>query len=66
MPRPRNPHPSVPLELAIPADLRARLDLYLYSEVEQRVPHGAYSAFILPLIREALDRRNAATPRTLP
>ncbi len=56
MPRPRNPQPRTFLELSIPADLRARLDLYLYSEVEGRIPQGAYVNFILPLIRAELDR----------
>lgn len=56
MPRPRAAIPRRLLNLALPEDLRARLDLHLYSEVEGRVPQGAYQEFFSRLIREELDR----------
>lgn len=40
------------LHMALPEDVRAKLDLYLYSEVENRVPFGAYQAFFVQRIRE--------------
>lgn len=55
MPKPRNIIPPTKLTFSLPQDLRARLDLYLFSEVENRVPHGAYQDFLGELIREALD-----------
>ena len=43
------------LNTTIPGDLRARLDLHLYSEVEMRVPKGAYQRFICERIREFFE-----------
>ena len=51
MPKPRRTIRPTYLNLAIPEDIRAMLDLHLYSTVERRVPHGAYSAYITNLIR---------------
>ena len=42
----------VPLNTCIPEDLRGRIDLYLYSPLEQRVPVGAYQKFICSLIED--------------
>lgn len=52
MPRPPNVVRPVQLCLMLPEDIRGWLDLYLYSEVEGRVPQGAYQAFFLRKIRE--------------
>lgn len=54
---PRRPEliPRTRLETKIPEDIRARLDLFLYSELEQRVPQGAYQTFFLDRIREFFD-----------
>ena len=46
-----NPIPSVQLNLALPLDVHTRLSADLYSELEQRVPHGAYSKKLSELIR---------------
>lgn len=51
MPRKPNIIPSVPLSLMLPMDIRAKVDAILYSDLEQRVPHGAYQKFFLELIR---------------
>lgn len=40
------------LRTSIPEDLRAKLDAYLYSPLEQRIPKGAYQDFICSRIRE--------------
>lgn len=54
MPRPRRTIRPTQLNVSIPETLRAEVDLKLYSEVERRVPHGAYSAYICRLIEEDL------------
>ncbi len=61
MPKPRRTIRPTYLNLAIPEDVRALLDLHLYSELEGRVPHGAYSAFICDLIRKELRHDPAAS-----
>lgn len=45
------------LHLAIPEDLRARMDLHLYSQVEQRIPVGAYQDFLCGLAREFFEQK---------
>lgn len=54
------------LNLALPEDVRARLDLHLFSSVEGRVPHGAYSHYIANLIRQDLTNHDARTDRKVP
>ena len=39
----------------LPGDVRARLDLALYSELEHRVPLGAYQKFFLTMIKNFFD-----------
>lgn len=46
------------LEVYIPEDLRARLDLHLYSTLEGRVPHGAYKKFLCELMREFFSKQD--------
>lgn len=43
------------LELKLPEMLRTRLDLLLFSSLEGRVPHGAYSTFFEARLRAFLD-----------
>lgn len=52
MPRKRNLDPSVPLELKLPASLRTWLDLFLWSDLEGRVPQGKYQEFFVERIKE--------------
>ena len=59
MSRRRNVIPTVQLELKLPADLRAKLDLYLWSDVEGRVPQGRYQEFFVSLLNEFFNRRTA-------
>ena len=42
----------VSLHTTLPEDLWTRLTLHLYSEVEGKVPKGAYQSFIIDRIRE--------------
>lgn len=52
MARPKQIIRSVPCNISLPEDLKARIDLHLFSEVEGRVPFGAYREFFSMLIRE--------------
>lgn len=58
--RPPNVMRPVQLTTNIPEDLRAKLDLHLFSAVEGRVPHGAYSKFLGERIREFFDPQSPA------
>lgn len=58
MPKPPNVIRPTQLTVALPADIRARLDLHLWSDLERRVPHGAYAKFLTQLLREYFDARN--------
>jgi len=58
MSRRPNPIPSVQLNVALPLDVHTRLSAHLYSELEQRVPFGAYQRFLVELIRERFDGRS--------
>lgn len=63
MARPKRTLRPTYLHLAIPEDLRAYLDLRLFSPLERRVPLGAYSDYICRLIRQdLLANRFAPTP----
>lgn len=50
---PRKPEVDRPtrLELKLPESLRTRLDLYLFSELEGRVPKGKYQEFFAERVR---------------
>ena len=52
MPKPPNPIPSRVLNVALPLPVFTQMMLHLNSDLEGRVPHGAYSRFISELIRE--------------
>ena len=43
------------MSLWVPEDLRARLDLLLFSDLEGRVPFGAYTNFYSELLRTRLE-----------
>ena len=61
MPRPRNVIPTAALCLMLPEDLRGWLDLHLFSDVEGRVPQGAYQSFFVRKIREEMEHRRLDT-----
>lgn len=44
------------LHLSLPLSVRAKLDLHLYSNLEGRVPKGAYQQFIVERINEFFER----------
>lgn len=67
MARPPAVIPSRPLNLSFPEDLRARLDLVLFSSVEGCVPQGAYKEFFSARTREFFAwRRLDLAPYGLP
>jgi hypothetical protein len=43
--------PSQQLNVALPLPLYTQLSVHLYSELEGRVPHGAYSRFLIDMLR---------------
>lgn len=57
MPRPRNTESSVPLQLKLPESERARIDLLLWSEAEERVPQGAYLRFFRSVLALFFETR---------
>jgi len=52
----------IKLTTTFPEDVRVKLDLHLYSEVEQRVPKGAYQAFLVDRIRKFFSHRQLQLP----
>jgi hypothetical protein len=60
VPRPKKAIPSVTKEISLPPDLVARVDLALYSELEDRVPHGAWQRLLTELLANWLARVEAA------
>lgn len=54
MSRRPNAIPSVMLNVALPLDVHTQMNLHLYSDLEGRVPQGAYQRFLVELIRERL------------
>lgn len=58
MPRGRQPNPNKSIERKIqfPERLDTELQLLLYSEVEQRVPYGALSRLVAPVMEQFLTK----------
>lgn len=52
MPRRPDLDPPTQLEVSIPTSIRAQLDLSLFSNLEGRVPQGAYKTFFVERIKE--------------
>jgi hypothetical protein len=52
----------VKLTTTFPEDIRLKLDLYLFSQAEQRVPKGAYQTFLLERIRKFFANRQLQLP----
>ena len=57
----RNHH----LHTTIPVELHSRLEQFLMSEVEGRVPQGAYQQFICERIQEFFNRLDGITGESL-
>lgn len=52
MPRPHKIIRPRTLHIVLPEDILARLELYLYSPSQQRIPYGAYTEFFSKRIEE--------------
>lgn len=57
MARPRKAIRPVEKTVSLPEDLVARVELELYSELEGKVPFGAWQKYLERLIRSDLDSR---------
>jgi hypothetical protein len=66
MARQKNVIPTIEKKLQIAADLCARMELELYSDVEEKIPYGAQSEFINNLIREHYKRIDAVAAAVAP
>ena len=51
MPRPSKAVKSVPLNLSLDGDIAERMKKDLFSELEQKIPHGAQSKLINSVLR---------------
>ena len=56
MGRPAAINPTVSIHTWLRKDLMTKVDLLLWSEVENRVPHGAYQRFFTELITAHFDK----------
>lgn len=57
MPRPRKIDRPVQKEVSIPQSIYASVELELWSELEECVPRGSWSALVEQLLREWLAQR---------
>ena len=62
MPKPRKAIRPVEKSISLPQDLCAKVDLLLYSEVEERVPHGSWAKYVQDLIEADLAQRAQVKP----
>lgn len=51
MPRVKRINRPVEKKISLPEDLVAQVDLHLYSELEEKVPFGSWSALVETLLR---------------
>jgi hypothetical protein len=63
MPKPRRTDRPVEKSINLPQTLCAQVDLLLYSELEGRVPFGAWSKLIEQLLKSHVDKLSAAGAR---
>jgi len=57
--KPRRLQRSVEKTICLDEDLVRSVDLLLFSEVERRVPFGAWKAFLTTCIQEKLEKMRA-------
>lgn len=58
MPRPPAIIPNRHVHTTLPPELATRLELFLFSEAEQRVPKGAMQQFLIQRISEFFSHRS--------
>ena len=59
MGRPKKAVRPIEKNISLPEDICAQVDLRLFSLLEGRVPHGAWSRYITGLIRQDLSAKGA-------
>lgn len=57
MPRRPNVIPSIGIHLMLPEDIYTKLTLFLHSDLEGRVPKGAYQRLFIKLINDFFHSR---------
>lgn len=60
MPRPRKTDRPVEKNISLPTSTVARVELELFSELEGKVPFGAWQKFLVGLIDQHFARRDGA------
>lgn len=58
MGRPKHIIPHVRREMSLPADLLAKVDILLYSELEGKVPQGRFAELVANLLKAWLERQH--------
>lgn len=56
MARPPKLDRPVEKSISLPASIHTRMELELFSELEGRVPHGAWSKLVTTLLREYIAK----------
>lgn len=56
MPRPKKTDRPVEKHIPLPTSLVAEVELRLFSELEGKVPHGAWSGLVIRLLQEWVAR----------
>ena len=59
MPRPKKVDRPVEKTISLPASLVAKVDLELFSELEGKVPFGAWQQFLVGLIERYFEDKSA-------
>lgn len=62
MARPKSNTPKTPVHIMVPDDILARIKLMLWSDLEEKIPHGATSEFFVQLAREFFDAKLKPAP----
>lgn len=62
MARPLHILRPVKVHIAVPEDLKAKIDLHLWSNVEGKIPHGVMSGFFVDLARKFFNRGETTSP----
>lgn len=57
MSKPKAVTPNAHLHITLQPNVKDNLDLWLYSEVEERIPKGAHKEFLEKLIREFFESK---------
>lgn len=63
MGRPKLADRPIEKTICLPQSLATKVDLLLYSKLEQRVPHGAWARYIKGLVEKDLERRAAGAAK---